>query len=277
MVRSRQKSNLIVTHPGSAHFDEIAAISLILAVHPDSEFEVERRDPLLTELEDPSIWVVDTGNRHEPQKHNFDHHQSLDCPASFVLVAAYLGLAPTLSVLPWWGFKDSVDRIGPARSALKYQAGDILVNRNPVEDWLVGRFAADPGSTLALLRSFGTMIVEDAATLKGQIDFWRGSRRLNIAGVPAVIGETRESLGLEEFRRIDESPVDIVISLDRRSDGWRLFRFDGADVDFSLISDCPEVEFAHKSGFLAKTKERLSVEALIALVSKAVVRQNKAI
>jgi hypothetical protein len=274
---SLQREELIVTHPGGAHFDEIAAISLILASYPDADFEVQRREPSVAELEDPSIWVIDTGNRHEPEKRNFDHHQSLECPASFVLVADYLGLASALSVLPWWEFKDSVDRFGPERSAARYGAGDTLVNRNPVEDWLVGTFAAEPGPALTLLRSFGTGLIADARSMERQMAFWRGSRRLLIDGVPAMIGETRESFGLEEFRRLDPNPADIVISLDRRSDGWRLFRFDGSPVDFSLIADCPEVEFAHKSGFLAKTRERLGMKELIALVSKAIVRKSEAI
>ncbi|GAI51791.1 unnamed protein product, partial [marine sediment metagenome] len=47
-------------------------------------------------------------------------------------------------------------------------------------------------------------------------------------------------------------------------------RYDGTPVDFSLISDRPEIAFAHKSGFMAKTKERLGIDDLIALVSKAV-------
>jgi hypothetical protein len=264
-------TQLIITHPGSAHFDEVTAVSLILAVYTDTEFRVERREPLPAELDDSSVWVVDTGNRHEPEKRNFDHHQSLDCPAAFVLVAEHLGLLATLSVMPWWHFKDSVDRIGPVKSSQKYQAGDDLVNRNPVENWLVYRFASEPQVSLSLLKSLGTHIIEDARRLKKQLDFWKTSRRLVIAGVPAMIGETRESFGLEEFRRLDENPPDIVISLDRRSDGWRLYRYDGAPVDFSLISNCPEIEFAHKSGFLAKTKERLSIYALIALVSKAVI------
>ena len=85
-----------------------------------------------------------------------------------------------------------------------------------------------------------------------------------------MIGETRESAGLEEFRRLEKDPPDIVISMDRRSDGWRLFRYEGTPVDFSRIAECPEVEFAHKSGFLAKTKERLPVDDMVALVSKAV-------
>ncbi len=265
------KTQLIITHPGSAHFDEVTAISLILAANTDTEFRVERREPSAAELDDPSVWVVDTGNRHEPQKRNFDHHQSLDCPAAFVLVADYLGLLDTLSVMPWWNFKDSVDRIGPVKASAQYHAGDDLVNRNPIENWMVDRFASEPQSSLPLLRSFGAHIIGDARRLKKQIDFWKNSRRLMIAGVPAMIGETRESFGLEEFRRLEKNPPDIVISLDRRSEGWRLYRYDGTPVDFSLIANCPEIEFAHKSGFLAKTRERLPLDKLVALISQAIV------
>ncbi len=263
-------TQLIITHPGSAHFDEITAISLILAVYGDREFHIERREPIPEELDNPDIWVVDIGNRHEPEKHNFDHHQDTDCPSAFVLVAEYLGLLETMSVMPWWHFKDSVDRFGPGKSSIKYHAGDDLVNRNPVEIWLMARFASEPEASLPLLEAFGAHIIEDALMLKSQIDFWKTSSRLVIAGVPAMIGETRESAGLEEFRRLDENPPDIVISLDRRDKGWRLFRYDGTPVDFSLISDCPEIAFAHKNGFVAKTRERLNISDLIALVSEAV-------
>jgi len=265
---------LIITHPGSAHFDEMTAVGLILAVNAGSEFRIERREASPEELVDVAVWVVDTGGRYEPEKRNFDHHQSLDCPAAFVLVAKYLGLLETLSVMPWWDFKDSVDRIGPVRSSVKYQAGDYLVNRNPVENWLLDRFAAEPQASLPLLKTFGSHLIDDARRLKTQVDFWKISRRFVIAGVPAMLGETRESFGLEEFRRLDASPPDIVISLDRSSEGWRLFRYDGAPVDFSLLALCPEIEFAHKSGFLAKTRERLPIHDLISLVSKAVIRRG---
>ena len=267
------KNQLIITHPGSAHFDDVTAVSLILAVSGEAQFNIQRREPTPAELDDATIWVVDVGDRHEPQKRNFDHHQSLDVPASFVLVADYLGLLDSLRVMTWWDFKDSVDRIGPVRSSQRFKAGDDLVNRNPVENWLVDKFGSAPEACLPILKSYGTKIIEDARGLKKQIDYWRTSRRLMIAGVSAVIGETRESFGLEEFRRQEKDPPDIVISLDRRSEGWRLYRFDGTPVDFSLIAECPEIEFAHKSGFMAKTRERLSLEDLTALVSKAVIRK----
>src|SRR4030042_5514212 len=116
------KAQVIITHPGGAHFDEVAAISLILAVHTNTVFVIERRDVAQIELDDPNVWVVDTGNRHEPDKRNFDHHQDTDCPASFVLVSEYLGLLETMSIMPWWQFKDSVDRIGPSRSSINHHA-----------------------------------------------------------------------------------------------------------------------------------------------------------
>jgi len=37
-----------------------------------------------------------------------------------------------------------------------------------------------------------------------------------------------------------------------------------------LLMPQPEIAFAHKSGFMAKTKERLGIDDLIALVNRAV-------
>jgi len=48
-------TQLIITHPGSAHFDEITAISFILAVYGDREFHIERREPIQEELDNPDI------------------------------------------------------------------------------------------------------------------------------------------------------------------------------------------------------------------------------
>ena len=265
----------IITHPGSAHFDEMTAVSLILAVHGDAGFRIERREPTKAELDDPRVWVVDVGDRHEPDKRNFDHHQSLDCPAGFVLVADYLGLLETMSVLPWWQFKDSVDRFGPVRSSALFHAGDALVNRSPIEDWLTNSFAADPQACLPLLKTYGISIIEHARMPKRQTDFWKTCRRMVIEGVPVMIGETNESAGLEEFRRLDENPPDVVLSLDRRGGGWRLFRYEGAAVDFSLIAGCPQIAFAHKSGFMAKTKGHLPIHDLIDLVRRAITGSKK--
>jgi hypothetical protein len=269
------KEQIIITHPGSAHFDDITAVGLVLAMHEDTDFHIERREPTLEELGDPDIWVIDIGDRYEPEKHNFDHHQSLECPASFVLVATYLGLTERLSIMPWWDFKDEVDRFGSRNTSTKFNAGDDLINRNPVEDWLTAYFASDVERAAPLLKSFGKYLINEAEKLKNQIEVLHNSTRLDISGVPAVISETRETIGLEEFRRLENDPPDIVISMDRRDDGWRIFRYEGTPVDLTLLSDDMRVSFAHKSGFLAKTRDRLTLDELSDLISKAVVRKNE--
>ncbi len=266
-------AQLIVTHPGGAHFDEVTAISLILAANAGSEFRVERRDPRPSELQDSTIWVVDTGRLHEPQRLNFDHHQSLDTPASFVLLADYLGLLPDLKVMPWWDFKDAVDRFGPVRSAQKFGAGDFVVNRDPMGEWLIGAFASNPQGSLAALASYGRFLIDGALRFRKQIDFWIAAPRIVISGLRAVIGETKDSLGLDEFRRLDKNPPDVVISLDSQGDGWRLFRFDGVPVDFTRISGSSQIEFAHKSGFLAKTRGRIPIDEVVALIERAAIRK----
>ena len=50
-------TQLIITHPGSAHFDDMTAVSLILAVYPDSKFRIERREPAQAELDNPGDLV----------------------------------------------------------------------------------------------------------------------------------------------------------------------------------------------------------------------------
>lgn len=50
-------TQLIITHPGSAHFDEMTAVSLILTTHTDTEFHIDRREPIPEELDNPDIWV----------------------------------------------------------------------------------------------------------------------------------------------------------------------------------------------------------------------------
>jgi len=52
-------NNLIITHPGTAHFDEFFATSLVLAVNDDVTYTIERRHPTEEELANPEIWVIE--------------------------------------------------------------------------------------------------------------------------------------------------------------------------------------------------------------------------
>ena len=258
----------IITHPGSAHFDDFMALSLIVASQPESEFIIERREPTQAELDDASVWVVDVGGRHEPDKLNFDHHQDRDCPASFVIVAEHLGLAEDFKRLPWWTYRDLNDRIGPRQAALKLGFEDSIMTVSPVERWLLKRFERAPQACVELLRDFGREQISYVRHLASQLAFWATCEVVEVKGRRVLVGDTDDSLGLEEFRAGMAEPADVAVSHDKRGGGWRLYRFDDNDrsIDFSRVTGDSRIKFAHKTGFTAKTMPEVCLDEALELV-----------
>jgi len=264
-------NNLIITHPGSAHFDDFFAISLVLAVNDDVTYTIERRHPTEAELENPEIWVIDVGMKLEPDLKNFDHHQSTDTPASFMLVADHLGLTATLSITPWWEFKDKFDRFGPFKIADELGIENLLPFINPIEIWFLELFEQNPGEIYPLMRSFGQNVIKGASILSSQFEFWANSEKCIVKNKTVLIGLTNDSTGVQRYSSRMDPPAEISVSYDGRGEGWRLARLNKAtDVDFSKLEGDEKIKFAHKTGFIAKTKQRIPVNEVMKLVEKAI-------
>jgi len=269
----------IITHPGKAHFDEFLAISLVLAVHGKTEegidFIIERRDPDTADLDDPNTWVIDVGGRYEPDKKNFDHHQDLDLGGSFVLVADYLGISDRLKNMSWWSFKDRMDRFGPVNVAREFGVKSLIETYSPFEAWFLTLFEKNPSSVRHFMYKFGVYIIDQADLLTRRLVFWDKCERIEIKGKTVLVGLTEDSSGLDDYcRSLSTNPVDIAISYDRRGKGWRLYRIDtpsnNRSVDFTRIESYDEILFAHKNGFIAKTKKKIDFERVKELVGMAV-------
>ena len=52
-----------ITHSGKAHRDEFLALSLLVA--RGLIYKIERREPAADELNNPQVWVIDTGEEIE--------------------------------------------------------------------------------------------------------------------------------------------------------------------------------------------------------------------
>jgi len=264
-------SKLIITHPGTAHFDDFLAVSLVLAVNNDVRYTIERRHPTEEELANPEIWVIDVGQKLEPDLKNFDHHQSADIPASFMLVAEHLGLTATLSITPWWEFKDTFDRFGPFKIADDLGLENLLPFVNPIETWFLELFEQNPGEIYPLMRSFGQNVIKSARSLFSQFEFWANSEKSVIKNKTVLIGLTNDSTGVQRYGSKLDPPAEISVSYDGRGEGWRLGRLnDARGVDFSKLEDDEEIKFAHKTGFIAKTKRRIPINEVMKLVEKAI-------
>jgi hypothetical protein len=262
--------NLIITHGGRAHFDEFFAISLVLAIYKDTRFTIERRNPTPSELDHPDIWVIDIGERHEEELKNFDHHQDLDMSVSFVLIADYLGLTETLQTAPWWKFKDRIDRYGPVTMAQEIGVSSLQPTHSPLEEWIIGQFEKDPNAMQGLMASFARNVITKARVIAARMEYWKTCQVDQIRDKVVLIAHTSETLGLREYSDSLETPVDISITYDNRGKGWRLRRINECcGVNFSKLENCEEISFAHKGGFIAKTRQRISLEAVYQMVVDA--------
>ena len=270
VLRKKPLTPLIVTHPGSSHFDEFFALSLILAHHPDTDFAIERREPTPEEIADPETWVVDIGGDHNPTLRNFDHHQDIQLSASFVLVANALGCAGTLSSLPWWRFKDRIDRFGPVKVGAELGTSELRTTYSPMEGWMLEMFAETPNAFQCIMRQFGEKALESARRLTEQLNFWKKARRIELNGYGVLIGDTDDSEGAQEYNLRQLDPASVCLTWDSRGDGWKLLRFDNApEINFARLEGLEEIKFTHKTGFVAKTHTRISEEEVLKLVRMA--------
>lgn len=265
------KTERIITHNGHAHFDEFFAIALILARHPQTHFFIERRDPSEEELNDSSIWVVDIGHRYEPELKNFDHHQDLNLPASFVQVAEHLELKEVLQHARWWEFKDKIDRRGGYRIAKELGVASLDVFNSPLENFFLSLFAENPGSMYQHMKLFATKLIERSYLLSEQIQFWANCEQLTLKDKKVLVGFTTETAGSLDFCETQNPTPAIRINYDGRGDGWSMATIKDADgVDFFRLDGLDEIKFAHRNGFIAKTKTRLPLERVLQLVEMAI-------
>lgn len=262
----------IITHNGNAHFDEFLAVALILARHEDTHFTIERRDPTEDELNDPKIWVVDIGHRYEPHLKNFDHHQDINIPASFIIVADYLELKGILEKNIWWDFKDKMDRRGSYKLAEEFALESLDPMISPLENFMLKVFAEDPMSVYHFAKAFAEKLIENGYKLNEQLAFWASCEQVTIKNKKVLIGHTDNTAGSVQYCETLDKPPHILVNYDGRGDGWSMSTIkDSNEINFYRLESNDLIKFAHKNGFIAKTKTRITLQEVIDLIEKAII------
>jgi len=265
----------ILTHHGSSHKDEFLACCILLALHPVPIF---RREPSPEDLSAADCCVVDVGHQHDPERHNFDHHQlPKDHPptCSLSLVLQHLGLyEDALQFCEWLKPAEWFDCRGPLSTAKWLDVSPGVLNKlmSPVDITLLKRFASasrlDPGQPLwEVMKMVGEDLLEYLKELRNRLTFigehasiWT----LNLASGPAkflFLPRTDplpedSSMGVDRYVEMKGWSQELVgtVTPDRRSGGYGLSRYrDNNRLDFTQIAEHPVVHFAHARGFVAKT------------------------
>ena len=265
----------IITHPGGAHKDDFLACSVLLSNHPVSIF---RRDPTEQELEDPEVAVVDIGHQHDPKLNNFDHHQlprdhEPTCALSLVLQKFEI-YEDTKEFCSWLETTEWFDCRGPHDTAewLGVDREAMAKLNSPLDVTMFQAFAKQkehhPGEPVwEVMKMMGTDLVQYVTGLRGRInqvakieEFWdlgQGEDMIKVAFVARTEPEVEEASGGLAWRIKElglEEEVVAMVYPDSRGEGYGMRRYnDSPVVDFSKLSEEPEVHFTHNRGFIAKT------------------------
>ena len=284
--------NYVVTHPGNTHRDEFLALGILAhAGAIGEETPILRREPTPKELEDPDVAVVDVGNVYDHSLGNYDHHgmprEIAECAMSLVAASYRIpGRTETYQELlgekPWYVFTTWLDSQGPKKAASKFGLSELpTALRSPLEHAVLSAFeSGDLGmdTVVDLARMTIGRKVADAVQLRDQIEFFeQHASRAVVHGINCLIIPSDNTFGSEQYRK-QQAEAGVVyavcLSYDNRGNGWSLYRFDDhPSVDFSKLGPEPCISFAHASGFIAKTKERLPVSDLLDLVALAITPQ----
>ena len=265
----------IITHPGGAHKDDFLACSVLLSNHPVSIF---RRDPTEQELENPEVAVVDIGHQHDPELNNFDHHQlprdhEPTCALSLVLQKFEI-YEDTKEFCSWLETTEWFDCRGPHDTAewLGVDREAMAKLNSPLDVTMFQAFAKQkehhPGEPVwEVMKMMGTDLVQYVTGLRGRInqvakieEFWdlgQGEDMIKVAFVPRTEPEVEEASGGLAWRIKElglEEEVVAMVYPDSRGGGYGMRRYDdNLALDFSQLSEEPDVHFTHNRGFIAKT------------------------
>ena len=265
----------IITHPGGAHKDDFLACSVLLSNHPVSIF---RRDPTEQELEDPEVAVVDIGHQHDPDLNNFDHHQlprdhEPTCALSLVLQKFEI-YEDTKEFCSWLETTEWFDCRGPHDTAewLGVDREAMAKLNSPLDVTMFQAFAKQKehhsGEPVwEVMKMMGTDLVQYVNGLRGRInqvakieEFWdlgQGEDMFKVAFVPRTEPEVEEASGGLAWRIKElglEEEVVAMVYPDSRGGGYGMRRYDdNLALDFSQLSEQPDVHFTHNRGFIAKT------------------------
>ena len=277
-MKNLENIKKIIVHPGQAHRDDWLLASLI-CYKCNKIISIKRRDPTKEELEDPEIFVGDVGEKLEPEKMNFDHHQNKNLSCALSLFLEWFNPE-------WWEYERVLDQYSKRSWLLDLSYIDThgikkakeigCISQSIFESEMVNLFANTPnGISIKAGMKFWEQREKKFKQSKELKKFVKNNplKKIEFFDLTAVIipDSSFEIWQLikeyEKEFKIEYYPA-IIIFPDDRGDGWGVLRRnDCPGVNFSKLESNESVLFAHKNGFIFKTKEKINLEKLREIIN----------
>lgn len=248
------------------------ACALLLAKHAAP---IVRRDPTEEDLSSPDVCVVDVGGEWDVTRMNFDHHQfprDSEPLCALSLVLKYFELyEDAQKFCDWLEVAEWFDTRGPVDTGkwLGVERETLAKLNSPVDITLLRRFANATEHRAGepiweVMKMVGEDLYRYLTSMKERLDlvakhaeWWtlaNGKKVLFLARGVQEIDEASSAMG--RYVMGHEAAEDCVgmVYPDRRGPGYGLSRYnDDKRLEYTRVSDEPDVHFAHAKGFIAKT------------------------
>ena len=257
--------NRIIVHPGKAHRDDFMAVCLALT-QVEGYPVIERKDPSWDELNDIKCLVLDTGMQLEPALNNFDHHQlpatSSECALS--LYAQHCDI--DLRIFNWYKTFCIADANGPYAAAadLGISPEAFMKTLSPIESGILLAFQ-DLYNALwfkEMMLGIGQGLLDYSMKVANDLKALHAESSV-FTDIHTIFMPRKEPVAIRALEEYIEylkdndclSDYAVLVSPDERGPGFTLLRLnDDPRFDFSVLEGRQDVAFAHKNGFIAKTK-----------------------
>lgn len=273
----------IITHPGSAHKDDFMSVSILLATLGSAE--IFRREATSEDLADPETYVVDVGMEHNPDRHNFDHHQQSTLPCAFHLVMMHLGYHDAaIAVFVWYAQMSMMDVRGPYKTAeyLGVDSSILFSSSSPIDGYILSCFSkvtslTEQDAFYGLMKDFGADFIEMVGLKMARLERLKNETKiLPIKHLKVLVSQIKDNpkLSMELYlRALNDEAVVMSITPSTRGAGWEMVRLgDSTIVDFRSVAEDPEIRFVHVNGFIAKTRSLIPLDAVLKIASQAILQ-----
>jgi hypothetical protein len=272
------------THNGRAHMDDVLCTAWLVT----NGYTV-RRVPDVPEaaLDDPHTIVFDIGDRYEPDRNNFDHHQPGGPDAcSFSLLMQYLVEDMTPSVAQLLRQISLIDTRGAFGAFYAMNPSLLQLFKDPVklpmavgDNLLIELLSStervypnDPFWTAIGVTLAGILAKATASDRTARELFMERTHGLGHSSL--LIDARGEDISPQDIRRIvkrdfDEEVAVVVTTSLRNPEEATLTRTVSGGYDFNRIRDRDEVSFVHKNGFLAVIAHNTPIEDILSLTRES--------
>jgi hypothetical protein len=230
----------IIIHNGKFHCDDVLAVVFLQKIF--GPLQIHRiNDPMVEDLSDPDVLVVDVGRTYAPEMGNFDHHQDPNMPAACLLV--YDQFSWMLNQDPW-KVKRIREKIFVPTSTQDLTGEQIspFCNISILNTFLYG-FDIAVEMVKRLFNAWLNKIDHD------KIDFIVWHNNIHVDGVVAVNNFYINSW--KEWAR--ETNTLFFIYKSERNDGWDMQTIN-SDI-YPILGHCTQT-FLHNAGFIANYKTK---------------------